>query len=622
MPQESSFRHLKITQFAIQEIFPKPSNYRKIRQNWGHSVKNLSLKKYLFFQSTSQVITPHQAPQIMTWFLALIPVCLALRVWLTSLAFVPVPWPDDSAFYFVAKEFFKWPPRWVMIPQAPFEPTYRIFNFNTMPLYPLLLGLGRWIGIDGSFLIKLWPLGAWALSGSLLVIALRKNGLPALLTLCIALAIGLDPELRWASVLVRPESLIGLCGMALVLGLTLGFPKRFHPRGFWDPVSALLAISAYAHFNAIHLLFPVIFAYAFQPKRLFQIGWKTAFYLSPWVLVVLSQWNLFIHQMTLQWSRLSVPNEWLKSVKRAIEGLFEQMGNPIPWDGVIHYAAIGIWIIILIGIFRSFYLLLDPLVRKLISKQRFSPPWPKPTQNELFLLPAAGWIIGSIWLCQSKPEVWFLYYVHISVWCFSGLALLQLWRQAQQSRLLKRSHLFSRLALGASTSLLVSILSIFTYVDLKQAIQLQNTVSWHWPTYYSFVDCVDEQLTELEKKRPPHPDRPFQVWSPTFPDITIELSRRHPHWELTRTNDFWDRAPLAIEHGRRVDAVVVPETINWEERDVSGKPENHPEMRSAWMYWRGYFLSQLLDIPGWKPNRWVCQKGRWQAYIYMEEPHR
>jgi hypothetical protein len=71
-----------------------------------------------------------------------------------------------------------------------------------------------------------------------------------------------------------------------------------------------------------------------------------------------------------------------------------------------------------------------------------------------------------------------------------------------------------------------------------------------------------------------------------------------------------------------VDAVVVPETINWEERDVSGKPENHPEMRSAWMYWRGYFLSQLLDIPGWKPNRWVCQKGRWQAYIYMEEPHR
>src|SRR5689334_2772277 len=72
-----------------------------------------------------------------------LPVLAALFVWLTPLSFVPVPWPDDSAFYFVAKSLFAWPPRWVMLPQAPFEPTYRIFNFNTMPLYPILIGLGR-----------------------------------------------------------------------------------------------------------------------------------------------------------------------------------------------------------------------------------------------------------------------------------------------------------------------------------------------------------------------------------------------------------------------------------------------------------------------------------------------
>ena len=51
---------------------------------------------------------------------------------------------DRPLSYFVAHELFKWPPRWVMLPQAPFEPTYRIWNFNTMPLYPILIGT-RWL---------------------------------------------------------------------------------------------------------------------------------------------------------------------------------------------------------------------------------------------------------------------------------------------------------------------------------------------------------------------------------------------------------------------------------------------------------------------------------------------
>src|SRR3954464_10297543 len=101
--------------------------------------------------------------------ICLIPVFAALIVWFSALSFVPVPWPDDSAFYFVAKELFHWPPRWVMLPQAPFEPTYRISNFNTMPLFPVLIGLGRFFGIDGSWGLKFWSLIPWGLSGSLLV---------------------------------------------------------------------------------------------------------------------------------------------------------------------------------------------------------------------------------------------------------------------------------------------------------------------------------------------------------------------------------------------------------------------------------------------------------------------
>src|ERR1700739_152895 len=122
--------------------------------------------------------TPHREtnPLIPLISLVFIPICIALWVWLSALAFVPVPWPDDSAFYFVAHELFKWPPRWVMLPQAPFEPTYRIFNFNTMPLYPLLVGLGRFVGIDGSHALKLWPLAAWAATGCLLSASLARAG--------------------------------------------------------------------------------------------------------------------------------------------------------------------------------------------------------------------------------------------------------------------------------------------------------------------------------------------------------------------------------------------------------------------------------------------------------------
>ena len=104
----------------------------------------------------------------LTWLLVLSPLLVMVWIGFSALSFVPVPWPDDSAFYFVGRELFKWPPRWVMLPQAPFEPTYRIFNFNTMPLYPILVGLGRLIGIDGSHAIKIWPLGAFGLSASLL----------------------------------------------------------------------------------------------------------------------------------------------------------------------------------------------------------------------------------------------------------------------------------------------------------------------------------------------------------------------------------------------------------------------------------------------------------------------
>ena len=139
------------------------------------------------------------------WLLWSVPFAAVAWFWLSPLSFVPVPSPDDAAFYFAAHELFKWPPRWVMPPQTPFEPTYAVFNFNTMPLYPILIGIGRWAGIDGSYLLKLWSLSALGACGGILAAACYRAGLPVLLALLLALIVTMDPALRWASVVVRPE---------------------------------------------------------------------------------------------------------------------------------------------------------------------------------------------------------------------------------------------------------------------------------------------------------------------------------------------------------------------------------------------------------------------------------
>jgi len=283
--------------------------------------------------------------------LFLLPLLLVGGMWLSPLAFSPVPWPDDSAFYFVAKELFQWPPQWVMLPQAPFEPTYRIFNFNTMPLYPILIGIGRWIGIDGTLPIKIWPLLAWALSGSFLAVALHRKGLPFFFVLIWTLAFCLDPELRWASMLLRPESLIGLFGVLLIWGLTFGFPKKWNPRSWWwDPVACLLALSAYAHFNAIHLVFPVLLTFLHSPKRLMQIAGKTLLYLSPWLLCIAFHFSIFCQQMETQFRRFTYFRMRIfDSISHMARGLFQGLGNPTPWPEELQYASGFLWVLMLLS---------------------------------------------------------------------------------------------------------------------------------------------------------------------------------------------------------------------------------------------------------------------------------
>ncbi|MBI2712534.1 MAG: hypothetical protein HYX41_06760 [Bdellovibrio sp.] len=536
-------------------------------------------------------------------FILFLPLVAAIFVWSSVLSFVPVPWPDDSAFYFVAKDFFRWPPRWVMLPQAPFEPSYAVFNFNTMPLYPILIGLGRFIGIDSSHLLKIWPLSAWALSGALMGFALLKKGLRGLPVFLVLLFFATNPILRWASVLVRPESLVGLFGLALILGLTFEFPKRLRPKGLWDPVAALLALAAFAHFNSIHLVMPVFSALFFQPKRLLQIVPRTLLYLSPWLLCVLLQPSLFIKQMALQWTRLAIRNNWLDKPSGFWTGLFDSMGSPEPWSPLLYWSSPILWGLI----FSSFLLVV--LSFYWMTRNKKDRPAKNSALNSVMqkLLPSAVWVLSAVWLWHSKPEVWFKYYIHLSLGCFLGVSGWLLWQ--------KQSELFKTLQKGW-IGVLVLLCGIFLTENWTQWHSLSQSKSWSWATYANFVECIDRRLTLYEKESGIKSG--LQVWFPTFPDVTIEISKKHPNWKFSRTNDFWERQNLAIQHGKSSDAVVVTETLGNYELDLEGPLNTFPIARSLWMEWKGYFLHELWRTPHWKPNRYLCQKGKWQAFIYLE----
>jgi hypothetical protein len=333
------------------------------------------------------------------------------------------------------------------------------------------------------------------------------------------------------------------------------------------------------------------------------VGLKTIVYLLPWLVTVALKPQLFFKQMTLQWQRLAVPNGWLQSVKSAIEAIHQGMGSPDSWPDIILSAGAGIWLLILAA-FAVWIIAFGQYVAQWIKYKKLPTVDPVDAHSSggVSLIPAAGWVIGAVWLWHNKPEVWFVYYLHLAVWTFTGLAMLKLWKIGK------------RLPLNAVSALTTAIVGISIYVNVTQANQLGKSETWKWSTYHDFVDCIDRVLSRVAETKK---SGPFQVWAPTFPDITIELSRRHPDWDLSRTNDFHSRTDLAIQHGWQIDAMVVTETLGWVEKNIDDEWSKHPDVHSVWMDWKDYYLNRFMTSPGWKPNRYLCQRGRWQAFIFL-----
>lgn len=526
------------------------------------------------------------------WVL-LIPLFGILWVWLSSLSFNPVPWPDDSAFFFVSKDLFSWPPRWVMIPQAPFEPTYRIWNFNTMPLFPILIGLLRIVGIDGPHALKLLPLFGWFLSASFIVWSLIRGKAPLLLVLSATLVLTFEPILRWSSVITRPESLIGAMGVFILYGYRFGWPNVLRERPYFHPVALFLWIGAMLHFNAIHLVPMVLVLYWREPKTVLKIGVVTLIGLLPWLVTVALKPALFIRQMELQFARLTgFNNPWLNNWNNFTGALLTDMGAPEPWS--VGFRA---------GIITCVYalpLLIGGMIFFLRSKVRLR------SREGTTILAAFVWFLAALYLWHTKSEVWFTHFFHLAFWAWTLLLLHEFSNELPKKvrRLAWIPALFP-LWIGG----------LFFVEQYAQASRLAETQTWKWATYQDWIDCIDDRLTQ-EYKRLGSP-KLFRVWGPNFPDILIPLYLKHPEWEFTRTNDFYQRWNLGVKHGHEVEAMVITEIFRPTEEFYSGPLSGKP-VKSVWMNWEQYFLIHLERDPKFKPSRFLCQRGRWDAFIYLK----
>ena len=515
----------------------------------------------------------------------LIPILGALWVWLSSLSFVPVPWPDDSAFYFPAKDLFAWPPRWVMIPQAPFEPSYREWNFNTMPLFPILIGLLRSVGILGSHALKILPLGGWILGILFVLRAFRRSGASALFLVAAAGVLAFDPILRWSSVLIRPESLIGAMGLLILFGTRFGWPELLRERKFFHPVSLCLLVAAMLHFNAIHLVPLAIVLYATDWRKILKIGALTAAGLIPWAITIAMKPALFAEQMQLQFDRLGgYRNPWLSSFPEFMKALLADMGTPEPWASEYSSAVLIALFALPLVLAGAFYALRG-----------------KGARERLAVAGAFAWLVSALYLWHTKAEVWFTHYFHLAYW---ALVLLVLWELPARAR-------------RAAFALPLFVGALFLYGQIAQTARLESSRTWHWDTYEAWIDCIDRRLVEEHAKR--GSPEVFRVWDPTYPDITLALSKRHPTWEFTRTNDFYQRADLAVKHGYDVDAMVVTEIFRPDEQFYDGELAARPGIASVWMHWDSYFLNRLERDPAFKPRRFLCQDGRWDAFLYLKD---
>ncbi len=447
--------------------------------------------------------------------LVLCVVAVCFFYWATPLSFVPVPWPDDSAFFLPGIEWINWPSVYRMHAQAPFVPSYDQANFNTMPGMPAYLGIGALFGLDTSHSIRIFQMMALsAYCVALMVWMRRRNTALPWILLVTGLAV-FSPALRWGGMVVRPEIWQGLFWILILMELDGVFQKA----SAWR-LPAILAASAYFHFEAIVWVLPTAVAVLLQRgwqsgfKKLVGIGLRTTALLSPWLLYVIVKWDQFWIQMDVQFHRLDEWHPYIGSAYAIFHNLFLSLGSPVEYPKFFNLGKALTWLALLAGLFGNL---------GLASR--------KDRDTGVRVAAALG-LVTTQYLWFTKPETWFTTMIHAAIWPAVVLLL------PRKGTVVARSKL-SRVSAALAGVLLV--LSVGVVVNHYR--KLSGIYSWE--TYRVWVDCIEETIGNRKK-----------IWQPHWPDLLVEMAGRDPDRDFSRAVDFPNIEPLIERHASTRDAIV------------------------------------------------------------------
>lgn len=558
----------------------------------------------------------------------------------SRLSFVPVPWPDGSAFYLPSIEFLREPHRWKMHSQAAFIPSYDVANFNMMPLLPLILGVFTKIGL-GRFLgfplaIKVISLSAFMAGVGLLGFGLKKLSRSWGLASAVGLAALWDPVTRWGTSVVRSEIWIGLIWMLLLYELIF-FQKREisivqQKRSLWI-MAILLALGAYIHFEAI-ILVPATMIGLFRRgnlsrqglgdgqrndvrnnlrnemklwiTNLIRVGARTLICLAPWGVYIFSHFPLFFEQMAVQFNRLGRENLWIRNKFLMFHSLFLELGSPIGVPKFFNVAKGVFWLLIIsLTAFTLKVLFFDQKERVSFKAEKGSGDLIPP----LLAAGAAFWTSFYLWC--TKPEVWFITLCHVTLWPWLGVTLLWLTHSNETSNTKGIRNFFGSCAV------------IYAFVSLGATLVLHRRIdpAYSWSSYQNWVSCIERTVSTAAK------NGNLKVWQPHLPDVLVELSARRPEWDLTRTLDFEALRENAYRYSKKADAIIMTRFFDHPlKKEVDSLAYEGPERAEDWNLLKSEsdhpFGPWILEqLPTLQPGQWkrsVCSVGPFLADISVK----
>lgn len=484
---------------------------------------------------------------LFTPLLALFLSLYGLWIWLTPLAFIPVPWPDASAFALPGVDLWK-SAAWKMSSIREFIPSYETANFQIMPGLSVVLGFldrlgaSTWMGgtamTRGVSLLMLL-LGAFYFARR----AEREWGVARLWSALFALTWVSDPILRWGTLVVRTEVVVGAVWLYVLFEISR---RELRPLR----IGGALGIAALFHFNAVTWVVPTALGIALAgfertrnsesaaaaiARNYFSISLAALTALSPWLVYVALHFPLFVEQMTLQFARLD------QHVGTPIQGfysffhsLWPTTGSPAPHPKMMNLAKGIFWALSVLGIWMTLL-----------------------TRGSRLIATALAGFVFAVLMYWDKPEPWFATLAHTALW---GMALVLIRGTSAYAGVEPRQEINKRFKPSyviAAKVLLVASLALHLASGVLQARAMPQ--GYQWKSYRTWVDCL---VANLGKP-------PLRIWQPYAPDALVDIVSRDAGYDVTRTPDV----PIhgrELEIASRHDALILST-----ERGVSSGHEDY-----------------------------------------------